>query len=253
MTDLQIMTMDELVNNPSYHNEVVLYDNIIYPLYQKVKNEEFVGNGTVEILCRQLVLDPRQPFLDFKGVRKTNVDYCKKELDWYLSEDLSIKGHVDDVKIWVQCATKDDKQEINSNYGYLVFSKENGYQYQNVLKELTDDKLTRNGIIMYNRPSIHTDYLRDGMHDMICTLASHFLIRNNKLEMIHYFRSNDIFFGFLNDLAWNCFVYQNMYLDLKKVYPELEYGKIYWTSDSMHCYERHYKFLERIVAAYEEN
>lgn len=61
-------------------------------------------------------------------------------------------------------------------------------------------------------------------------------------------RSNDIKFGFIcSDLAWNCFVYQNMYEDLKKAYPELEVGKILWCSDSMHLYSRHYDILKSFV------
>ena len=66
--------------------------------------------------------------------------------------------------------------------------------------------------------------------------------------MIHRMRSNDIKFGFIcSDLAWNCFVYQNMYEDLKKTYPELEVGKILWCSDSMHLYSRHYGILKSFV------
>ena len=42
-------------------------------------------------------------------------------------------------------------------------------------------------------------------------------------------------------------VYQNMYEDLKKTYPELEVGKILWCSDSMHLYSRHYGILKSFV------
>lgn len=64
--------------------------------------------------------------------------------------------------------------------------------------------------------------------------------------MIHNMRSNDIRYGFIcSDLAWNCFVYQNMLADLKaNGYPGLEVGTIIWTSDSMHLYSRHFEDLK---------
>ena len=90
------------------------------------------------------------------------------------------------------------------------------------------------------------------MHDMICTMFSHFAIRENKLNMVHVMRSNDLIYGYINDLAWTCFVYQNLYLDLKEVYPELKSGEIYWQSDSMHVYERHFDVLTKIYDAFTE-
>lgn len=168
--------------------------------------------------------------------------------------DLSIIGHegIESNPTWNACCTQDDKKEVNSNYGWCVFSEENGSQYDNCLEVLKKDKTTRNAIIMYNRPSIYKDYKRDGMHDMICTLASQFFIRQidgeDTLIMVHYMRSNDIRYGFIcSDLAWNCFVYQNMYEDLKSVYPDLKTGFIRWTSNSMHLYSRHFDDLKNFI------
>lgn len=252
MEGLKISNIDEMCCQKSLFrdNETETFEKVISPLYNKLISGNLCENGTVEVFARQMILDPMQPFLDFKGVRKSNKKYIQKELDWYLSEDLSIIGHVDDIKIWNQCCTQDDKKEVNSNYGYLLFNKGNGYQYQNCLKTLRNDKSTRNAIINYNRPSIYSEYLRNGMHDMICTMFSHFAIRENKLDMAHVMRSNDLIFGYINDFAWNCFVYQNMYLDLKETYPDLETGNIYWQSDSMHVYERHFEVLKNIVEAF---
>ena len=255
MIDLKIKTFDDLVIEEracKVNSETVFYGAIV-PLSIKLLHEQYVGNGTVELLNCSMSLNPRGPILDLAGVKKTNVDYVKKELDWYLSEDLSIIGHVDDIKIWNQVCTQDDKKEINSNYGYLVFSEGNCSQFSKCLEALKKDKLTRNALIIYNRPSIHEDYVRNGMHDMICTVFTQFFIRDNQLEMVHVMRSNDVIFGFLNDFAWNCFVYQNMYESLKDTYPELDYGLIRWTSTSMHCYERHYKTINKIVEAHDKS
>lgn len=257
MRDLKIGSVDQMIQQPPLifesSNEYEILTKVMNPLYERlVEFNDVLPNGTVEVVARQMALVPIQPFLDFNGIRKSNKKYIAKELDWYLSQDLSIKGHVDDIKIWNLCCTKDERKEVNSNYGYLLFNEENGSQYDNCLDVLLKDKTSRNAIIVYNRPSIYDEYTRDGMHDMICTMFSHFMIRHNALYMIHVMRSNDLIFGFMNDFAWTCFVYQNMYSDLKDKYPKLEIGRIFWQSDSMHVYERHFELLKKIVGSYKE-
>ena len=243
------------------HNDSVVVNSFLYPLYNKITNKEFVNTGAnasqtvgqetyVELIARKVQLDPYAPYIYIDKNFQTPKKYVKAELDWYKSMDLSIIGHegIESNPTWQSCCTKDEKKEINSNYGWCVFSEENGSQYDNCLEVLKKDKTTRNAIIMYNRPEIYKDYKRNGMHDMICTFMSHFFIRNNKLYMIHNMRSNDVRYGFIcSDLAWNCFVYQNMYEDLKSTYPDLEVGTIIWTSDSMHLYSRHFNDLKNYV------
>lgn len=248
------------------HNDNVVMGSFLYPLYNKIINKEFVNTGAnasqtvgqetyVELISRKVQLDPYAPYIYIDKNFQTPKKYVKAELDWYKSMDLSIIGHegIESNPTWQSCCTKDEKKEINSNYGWCVFSEENGSQYDNCLEVLKKDKTTRNAIIMYNRPEIYKDYKRNGMHDMICTFMSHFFIRNNKLYMIHNMRSNDIRYGFIcSDLAWNCFVYQNMYEDLKSTYPDLEVGTIIWTSDSMHLYSRHFEDLKNFVESERE-
>lgn len=245
----------------SRNNDQIVLSEFLFPLYSKVINNDIVTTGAnasqtsgqegyVELLAKRVDLDPYSPYIYLDKNFQTPKKYVKSELDWYKSMDLSIIGHegIESNPTWNACCTKDDKKEINSNYGWCVFSEENGSQYDNCLDVLKKDKTTRNALIVYNRPEIYKDYKRDGMHDMICTMYSHFFIRNNKLYMVHQMRSNDIRFGFIcSDLAWNCFVYQNMYEDLKETYPDLEVGVIRWTSDSMHLYSRHFDDLKKFV------
>ena len=251
------------------HNDNVVMGSFLYPLYNKIINKEFVNTGAnasqtvgqetyVELIARKVQLDPYAPYIYIDKNFQTPKKYVKAELDWYKSMDLSIIGHegIESNPTWQSCCTKDEKKEINSNYGWCVFSEENGSQYDNCLEVLKKDKTTRNAIIVYNRPEIYEDYKRDGMHDMICTLMSQFFIREidgeDTLIMVHYMRSNDIRYGFIcSDLAWNCFVYQNMYEDLKETYPNLKTGFIDWTSNSMHLYSRHFQDLKNFFESKE--
>ena len=241
-------------------NDAIIKNKLLFPLYEKVKDGKIVQTGAnasqtkgqegyVELLGKTIELDPYSPYVYIDKTFQTPKKYVKHELDWYKSMDLSIIGHegIEDNPTWQACCTQDEKKLVNSNYGWCVFSEENGSQYDNCLEVLKKDKTTRNAIIVYNRPEIYKDYKRDGMHDMICTMYSHFFIRDNKLYMIHNMRSNDVRYGFIcSDLVWNCFVYQNMYADLNAVYPKLEAGSIIWTSDSMHLYSRHFGDLKNL-------
>jgi len=245
----------------SRNNDQIVLSEFLFPLYSKVINNDIVTTGAnasqtagqegyVELLAKRVDLDPYSPYIYLDKNFQTPKKYVKSELDWYKSMDLSIIGHegIESNPTWQSCCTQDEKKLVNSNYGWCVFSEENGSQYDNCLEVLKKDKTTRNAIIVYNRPGIYKDYKKDGMHDMICTMYSHFFIRKNKLYMVHQMRSNDIRYGFIcSDLAWNCFVYQNMYEDLKETYPDLEVGVIRWTSDSMHLYSRHFEDLKKFV------
>ena len=232
-------------------NEDILLKSFkkLYALYKK---EKFVidksGVKVIELIDHHISnLNPKQPYLDF-GVRKTNEDYVKKESNWYNSQSLSINGYVDDVKIWKQVADKDGL--VNSNYGWCIYSKDNYNQYENCLHELEKNQYSRRACMIYNRPSMQIDYCKNGMSDFICTFSTQQFIRNNKLYYIVNMRSNDSIFGFGNDFAWHCEVYNKLYNDLKKTYPKLKYGKIHWNAGSFHIYERHFDLLKDICETF---
>jgi len=217
-------------------------------LYNKILNKDFVidksGVKTVELIFPRIELNPMQPMLDF-NVRKTPIKYVEKELNWYNSQSLYIDNYVDDIDIWQKVCDKDGK--INSNYGYLIYNKGNGNQYENCFNHLKNNKYSRQAIMIYNRPSMHKDYNKNGMNDFTCTMYNSFLIRNNKLISIFNMRSNDAIYGFFSDFPWACKVYEKLYNDLLNIYPELKKDSIIWSSISFHVYERHFNILEEII------
>lgn len=199
-------------------------------------NEEFVtdksGVKTIEIIGSSFIADSPVIF------GQPNNDYINRELAWYESKSLN----VNDIPggppaIWKQVATPEGL--INSNYGFLIWSKENGDQYQNVLNELRRNPNSRRAVMVYQRPSIWAEYNKDGMSDFICTNAVGYLIRDNKLHAHVTMRSNDAYFGYRNDYAWQKNVLDKLAADLN-----IETGTIYWTATSLHVYERHFNLLE---------
>lgn len=231
-------------------NEEVIYP-IIKTFYDKINNNDFVidksGVKMIEIICPVIHLDPKQNILDFVA-KKTNEEYCKKELTWYLSQDLSIIGHVDDVKIWNNVCSKDDKKLINSNYGWCIFSKENGFQYENCKNELINNHYSRRAVMIYTRPSMWNDYNKNGMSDFICTDGVQCFIRENKLIYIIKQRSADLIFGLFNDFYWHCFVCNKLSTELN-----ISDCEIIYIPFSLHVYENHFSLLIKMYEALNKN
>lgn len=169
--------------------------------------------------------------------REVNWDYVQREIEWYESQSLNvhnIPGKVPD--IWIKTASS--KGEINSNYGWVLWSEDNGNQYSNVLVELRKSPDSRRAVAIYTRPTMWTDYNRDGMSDFMCTNAVQYFIRDGKLEVVVQMRSNDVVFGYLNDRAWQYHVQTKLAQDLG-----VPLGRIIWQVGSLHVYERHFGLI----------
>lgn len=226
---------------------------VLHPYYvelnNKVENEDFVidksGVKTVELIAPRIVFtNPQELTIEFSDDIKTPIKYLEKEHEWYDSKDLNIEM-VKDVKIWQDVS--DENNEINSNYGSLVHSRNNFSQFDHACKSLLNNPNSRQAIIIYNRPSIHLEYNSLGASDFICTMYQHFFIRNNKLITITTMRSNDARFGIFNDLPWFHTVINKMHSKLLSSYETLEIGEHIFIPDSFHIYERHFSVLERIA------
>jgi len=234
-------------------NEKIL-KSLFISFYEKLKNKEFIidksGVTCIEEIGYVLLgLDPTQSILNFYE-KKTNTEYCEKELKWYLSESLSIINYVDDVKIWKDICTKDEKKEVNSNYGWCIFSSESYNQYENCKNELILNPESRRACMIYTRPNIWVDYNRNGMSDFICTNSVHCFIRNNSLIYFVNQRSCDIIYGFFNDFYWHCYVYNKLYSELLLTYPSLKIGSINFNFGSIHLYNRHYNLFTNMIEKY---
>jgi thymidylate synthase len=207
-------------------------------LIQKYKDQDFVidktGVKTIELIGESFIVD--EDWI----IRKPNYDYIERELEWYRSQSLYVRDIPGKTPvIWERVADKDGK--INSNYGYLIWSTENGNQYSHVLQELRSNPNSRRAVMIYNRPSMHTDYKSNGMSDFVCTFANSFMIRDNKLISHYLMRSNCAVHGFGNDVAWAKHVHKMLAADLG-----VEVGDLIWTATSLHVYQHHFKILEKM-------
>ena len=229
-------------------------------LIEKYKNEDFrvttQGVKTIELQGIQFEADKDHI------IREPNYDYAKREIEWYESQSLNVNDIPGGAPtIWKQCA--DVNGDINSNYGWMIFSKENGSQYNNCKWQLINDPATREACMIYNRPSMHVDATSNHKHDFCCTYAVQCFLNEvhryhtdpdgNKIKLgldyytldYHvYMRSNDAVFGYDNDYLWHDYVFNKLIKDFNELGLEVKRGKLIWNAGSLHVYERHFKFLE---------
>lgn len=206
-------------------------------LKKKAYVKDKTGVKTIEIINASFIADDAVIF------GSVNEDYVKRELEWYKSQSLNVNDIPGGTpEIWKKVSSKDGF--INSNYGWCIYSEENGNQYNNAKVELSINVCSRRAIMIYNRPSMHADYNVDGMSDFMCTNAVQYLIRDGKVHALVYMRSNDAVFGYKNDYAWQKYVLQQLVSDLNDNWIHVEVGNIYWNVASMHVYERHFHLID---------
>ena len=210
--------------------------NIRKKFLDALANGEFVtdktGVKTIEIMNAAFIADEPAIF------GTVNHEYVARELEWYKSMSLNVYDIPEPVPaIWKAVADKDGF--INSNYGWCIYSEENGYQFKNVVEQLKANQDSRRATMIYNRPSMHQDFNKNGMSDFMCTNAVQYLVRNGHVNALVYMRSNDAVFGYKNDFAW-----QKHVLDQVAEETGIPAGKIYWNVASLHVYERHFELVK---------
>lgn len=217
--------------------------NVIRLMFHALlEKEEFVIDRTgvkmIEILNANFIADDDNIF----GTPSS--DWNERELEWYLSQSLNVNDITPPIPaIWKNVADADGM--ILSNYGWCVFSKENGNQFNSTFNALVKNPNTRQAIMIYNRPSMHDDWNKNGMTDFMCCLASHFFIRDNTLINIVYWRSQDAIYGFKGDVFWHKYVYQKLHEQLLYTYPTLKTHELQWNCSSLHIYERHFPLVRK--------
>ena len=223
------------------HTLLDVYD-IRQILAEELHDENFVtdksGVKTIEIVNAAFIANEDAIF------GTPNQDYIDRELKWYRS----MSRNVNDIpggtpEIWKMVADRNGM--INSNYGWCIYSEENGYQFSKVVDELVKSPLSRRATMIYTRPSMHVDYNKNGMSDFMCTNVVQYFIRKGQLHASVYMRSNDAIFGYKNDWAWQRYVQKEVLQSINgKCNTVYDLGNLYWNVSSLHVYERHFKLVE---------
>lgn len=197
------------------------------------------GLNVVEEFMTTIAIDPKLCIMDFRS-RPFNWKYFAGELWWYLSKETSIEKISNFSGFWKGLTSSDGT--INSNYGYIMCSRDGKNQFDWALNRLISDSNTRQAIMVFNTP----DYQYDGVKDYVCTMYVNFWIRDSKLNMKVQMRSNDLFYGLQYDAPFFSIVHQSMAISLRSSGIDVELGNYYHSSDNTHYYEKHFDIVENI-------
>lgn len=211
--------------------------------------EDFVmdrsGQKTIELIGASFFAD--QPAI----FGTPNESYIEIEKEWYESQSTNVNWITETYNRNVPEAWKlaaNNFGQINSNYGYLIYSDKYHNQYGRVLDELLENPDGRRASMIYTRPSIWEEYNEDGKNDFICTNSVTYYIRDNVLQCVVQMRSNDVVFGYKNDYAWQLYVLEQMVSDYndcrEKTTPIITAGDIIWQVQNLHVYERHFHLVK---------
>lgn len=163
--------------------------------------------------------------------RKLSLRYAFGELFWYLTGSDSL----DFISYYAKSYSRfsDNKKILNGAYGPRLMP------YVDVIVELLkSDPSTRRAVInIYNTSDIGIE-----SNDVPCTVSLQFLIRNNKLILQTYMRSNDLYLGLPYDIFSFTF--------FQKIIAEkigIKVGSYYHYVSSLHIYKKDYHFFSNIT------
>lgn len=191
------------------------------------KEESRDGDVVGEIINATTVIqDPTRNICN--GIRDMNMRYAIGEMLWYMSGNNSLKSIQNITNAWNRMS--DDGETVNSNYGYCIESKYGFNQWQYVYDMLKENPNSRQAVIHIktadDKPS----------KDVNCTVCLQFFIRDGKLYLTTYMRSNDLWMGFPYDV----FQFTNMQIMLA-MQLGVEVGTYTHIAGSLHLYARNVK------------
>lgn len=196
-------------------------------LYDYISDRGEWFDGTRAVFnCGIEIAHPEMNMIE-TDFRKWSPTYAENEWKWYLSGDPTIKKlgdiHGSIPMIWHKM--QDSSGKVRSNYGWQW---EREHQLDKVVAMLKENPETRKAAIsIYDGKEI-SSY----RNDTPCTYAVQFSIRDKRLYMSVYMRSNDIWFGFCND--------QYCFSKLQIMVAQrlgIELGSYYHHAHNMHIYE----------------
>lgn len=213
------------------------YDKIEL-IAQESKGVDSSRDGAVigEIINAVTVIDDPTRCILKSPIRKLPMRYCIGELLWYLSGIPTLKAIQLYTNAWDRMS--DDGEIVNSNYGEKIqnavdWKHGTVFDQLKMCEELLQrDPNTRQAVIHIKEA---TNVIENPTKDLNCTVCLQFLLRDGKLYMTTYMRSNDLWMGFPNDVfQFTCI---QIYLAMRL---GVELGTYTHVAASLHLYERDY-------------
>lgn len=151
-------------------------------------------------------------------------------------------------KVWDSIKNPDGT--INANYGLMVYHTRDAgdprfvgddkklTQWEWAKMRLIDEPTTCQAISFLCRPT----HQWKGNHDVPCTVFIQFMIRDNKLNLLTYMRSNDLIYGTPYNINYFILLQHRMLEELRheEQFTTLELGTLTHHASSLHIYKKHF-------------
>jgi thymidylate synthase len=215
-----------------------LYVNILKSLKKYGHIRDSRAGRTLELISVTTVLkNPRTRYIT-EPLRRHNLSYIAKEIDWYLSGNYNAEPIARAAKYWK--TIQDANGKVNSNYGAKIFyEKVDGIcQFDRVVSHLKKYPNSRRAIFFFHLYP-HDWVQMDETKDYVCTIYGHAIINDGKLDLMIYMRSNDVIWGWGNDVPFFTLLQEMMAVEL-----DVPIGTYYHHAGSMHIYENFFYKLQ---------
>lgn len=167
--------------------------------------------------------------------------YCIQEFEDRINRSGLNPGNSYKIRLdlWQSLMSKDVINKFDYTYSERINYKK---QLDNVISTLKEDINSRQAMIMIFRPD---DMEKTGGNTRIpCSISYQFLIRNNRLHIIYYIRSNDYFKHFAIDIYLTNSMQMYIVEQLKPYYNNLQCGTLNYYAGSLHAYNEDLKRWE---------
>ena len=235
LSEAYLHALKQVLENPDHRIETVQTGD---------KRYDYNRQACIEKLNYQFTV--RSPSLDYIQTysQERNLvirEYFDKEYELCQSGNISDMGKIS--KVWDLIANPDGT--VNANYGYMVFHlKDAGNlkfdpnlksQWDFAKSRLLLCKESNQAYLHFNRPKDQYD----SNLDQPCTMFIQFYIRDDRLNLNAFMRSNDLVYGTPYNTMYFMRLLFQMREELLVEYPKLEIGQYTHFATSLHIYERH--------------
>lgn len=206
------------------------------------QNKELVGENqnTKELIGVNFIISKpslkKKEMLEFLFKEEAdNIEkYCEQELLDRVNREGLNPGNSYKIRIdlWQSLMSKKDGEKFDYTYSERINFHN---QLDNAIASLKEDEHSRRAMVMIFKPE-DTDESMGFATRIPCSISYQFVIRNNKLMVIYYIRSNDYFKHFAIDI-WLANAMQEYIVEqLKETYPKLKVGSLNYYCGSFHAY-----------------
>lgn len=199
------------------------------------------GRANRECLNISFSINDPKNRICYNPARNTNIIFNFAEVLWYLSGSKSL----DFIEYYcknMRQYSPDNQTLTGCAYGPKMFSygKEGLDQWSRLIKILKEDDPSSNRALIQifdPRESLYRSNV-----DVTCTIALQFFLREEKLYMSTFMRSNDCFRGIVSDIFSFTFIQELIAAKLN-----VELGSYFHNVGSLHLYETDCKRVEKIL------